>query len=98
MSWCNLSVRPNAPLARKHVSHDDDNLDDEFPEGDGTAQTEATVICPYCAEEIEISIDPGGGPAQTYVEDCEVCCQPWHVSVNFDHAGQAEVVVTALDE
>jgi hypothetical protein len=77
---------------------DDDNLDDEFPEGDGTAQTEATVLCPYCGEEVEIAIDPGGGPAQLYVEDCEICCQPWQVSVNYDEAGQAEVVVTVLDE
>ena len=77
---------------------DDDNLDDEFPEGDGTAQTEATVLCPYCGEEVEIAIDPGGGPAQLYVEDCEICCQPWQVSVNYDEAGRAEVVVTVLDE
>lgn len=80
------------------VTYDDDNLDDEFPQGDGTAQTEATVFCPYCAEEVEITIDPGGGPAQLYVEDCEVCCQPWRVNVSYDEAGQAEVVVTALDE
>jgi hypothetical protein len=77
---------------------DDDNLDDEFPEGDGTAQTDATVLCPYCGEEVEIAIDPGGGPAQLYVEDCEICCQPWQVSVSYDEAGQAEVVVTVLDE
>lgn len=98
MHRCNLSVRLTLPFAQKHVTHDDENLDDEFPEGDGTAQTEATVVCPYCAEEVEISIDPDGGPAQTYVEDCEVCCQPWRLSVNYDHAGQAEVVVTVLDE
>lgn len=77
---------------------DDDNLDDEFPEGDGTAQTDAAVLCPYCGEEVEIAIDPGGGPAQLYVEDCEICCQPWQVSVTYDEAGQAEVVVTVLDE
>ena len=94
----NLFVRSNASLAQRHVSHDDDSLDDEFPEGDGTAQTEATVVCPYCAEEVEIAIDPGSGPAQLYVEDCEICCQPWRVSVNYDEAGSAEVVVTVLDE
>lgn len=81
-----------------HVSLEDDNLDDEFPEGDGTAQTEATVVCPYCAEEVEIAIDPGSGPSQLYVEDCGICCQPWRVSVNYDETGTAEVVVTALDE
>jgi hypothetical protein len=98
----NLLVRSKVPLEQKrttHVSHDDDeSLDDEFPEGDGTAQTEATVICPYCAEEVEIAIDPGSGPSQMYVEDCEICCQPWRVAVSYDEAGQAEVVVTVLDE
>jgi hypothetical protein len=98
MPACILLVPFSIPLAPKLVSHDDDNLDDEFPEGDGTAQTEATVLCPYCGEEVEIAIDPGSGPAQMYVEDCDICCQPWRVSVNYDEAGQAEVVVTALDE
>ena len=93
-----LFVPSTIPLALKLVSHDDDNLDDEFPEGDDTAQTEATVLCPYCGEEVEIAIDPGSGPAQLYVEDCEICCQPWRVSVSYDEAGQAEVVVTVLDE
>jgi len=35
-------------------------------------------VCPYCGERIsmvlDISID-----GQTYVEDCEVCCQPVEV-------------------
>lgn len=77
---------------------DEENLDEEFPEGDGTAQTEATVMCPYCSEEVEIVLDPGSGPSQLYIEDCEVCCQPWRVSVSYDGGGAAEVVVTALDE
>jgi hypothetical protein len=77
---------------------DDDTLDDEFPLGDGTADTEATVSCPYCGEEVEISIDPGGGEAQQYVQDCEVCCQPWRLSVSYDVEGRAEVSATALDE
>ncbi|HVT41078.1 MAG TPA: CPXCG motif-containing cysteine-rich protein [Gemmatimonadaceae bacterium] len=80
------------------LREDDDSLDEEFPLGDGTAETEATVNCPYCAEEIEIAIDPGGGEAQQYVQDCEVCCQPWQVTVNYDIGGHAEVSVTALDE
>jgi hypothetical protein len=77
---------------------DDDSLDEEFPLGDGTADTEAAVRCPYCSEEVEIAIDPGGGEAQQYVQDCEICCQPWQVTVNYDMEGRAEVSVTALDE
>ena len=82
----------------------DDDLDgeldelDDFPLGDGTADTEATVYCPYCAEAVDIALDPGGGPSQQYVEDCQVCCQPWRVSVLYGDDGRADVSVTALDE
>ena len=75
-----------------------DDLDDDFPLGDGDAAREATVICPYCSAPVEISLDPGSCSDQEYVEDCEVCCQPWTVSVRYGSAGDAEVTVTALDE
>jgi hypothetical protein len=75
----------------------DASLDEEFPLGDGTADTEATVICPYCREAVTIALDAGGGAAQEYVEDCEVCCRPWQVSVVF-RGGDASVSVRALDE
>jgi hypothetical protein len=78
--------------------HDEDDPLDEFPQGDGTADTEATVDCPYCGEEVEISLDPGGGEAQQYVEDCQICCQPWQVNVHYDLEGRAEVSATVLDE
>jgi len=37
----------------------DHDLDAEFPLGDGTAQTDAAVVCPYCGEEVAIGLDPG---------------------------------------
>jgi hypothetical protein len=74
-----------------------EDLDDEFPLGDGSAEREATVTCPYCGEPVEISLDPGSGSDQQYVEDCEICCQPWQVSVSYDADGSADVSVTALD-
>jgi hypothetical protein len=72
-------------------------LDDDFPLGDGTAETETTVVCPYCSEAVEIALDPGSGATQEYVEDCQVCCQPWRVNVWYDDEGNAEVAVTPLD-
>ena len=78
--------------------NDDDELDEDFPSGDGAADTDALVSCPYCGEAVEIALDPGGGPAQEYVEDCGVCCRPWRVSVHYQHDGRAEVTLTALDE
>ncbi len=77
---------------------DDESPDDEFTLGDGVAETDATVTCPYCGESVEIVLDPGGGPAQEYVEDCEVCCQPWRVNVSYGDDGHADVSVTVLDE
>lgn len=75
-----------------------DDLDEDFPHGDGAADTESTVLCPYCGEAVEIALDPGSGAAQSYVEDCQVCCQPWRVSVAYREDGSADVSVSALDE
>ena len=77
--------------------HPEDDLEHEFPLGDGTADTEAVVQCPWCSEAVEITLDPGSGAAQEYVEDCEVCCQPWRVSVHYAPDGHAEVEVEALE-
>lgn len=65
-----------------------------FMDLEGTAQ----VWCPYCGESVELILDPGGGPAQEYVEDCEVCCRPWHVRVRFERDGRPSVSLTTLDE
>jgi hypothetical protein len=75
----------------------EEDLDDEFPLGDGTADTSATVNCPYCNELVEISLDAGSGGTQEYVEDCEVCCQPWTVGVRYGADGSVTVSVTALE-
>jgi hypothetical protein len=88
----------------RSVFDDDSNeadpfdLDRDFPLGDGTADTTGVVQCPYCGEENEVSLDPGSGDVQEYVEDCQVCCQPWRVTVEYDGDGAAFVRATALDE
>jgi hypothetical protein len=79
-------------------SSEEDDLDRDFPLGDGTADMDTTVWCPYCGESVEIALDPGSGTYQEYVEDCAVCCQPWRVNVAYDQNGQAEVSVSALDD
>ena len=77
---------------------DDDDLEADFPRGDGTADTTAVAYCPYCGELNELAVDPGGGSVQLYVEDCHVCCRPWRVEVRFDRAGQAVATLEAADE
>ena len=73
--------------------------DDEATlEQDGHAQDEAQVECPYCGELVEIALDPGGGSVQHYVEDCQVCCRPWRVSVKWSRDGSAVVSLAPDDE
>ncbi|MCU0618875.1 MAG: CPXCG motif-containing cysteine-rich protein [Gemmatimonadaceae bacterium] len=76
---------------------DDPSLDEDFPLGDGTADTTAEVTCPFCAESVEIALDPGSGTVQSYVQDCEVCCNPWQVFVEYDAEGAAHVSVVPTD-
>ncbi|MBT8206176.1 MAG: CPXCG motif-containing cysteine-rich protein [Eudoraea sp.] len=50
--------------------------------------------CPYCWEEISMLLDPSVGQ-QTYVEDCEVCCNPIEVTAAFEE--QALTAFAAVD-
>jgi hypothetical protein len=90
--------RANSGILSPMIQGPDDDLEREFPLGDGTAETSTVVSCPYCGEAMEIVLDPGGGPVQHYVEDCQVCCQPWRVSVRYGEDGRVDVSVAALDE
>jgi hypothetical protein len=72
-----------------------DPLDEEFPLGDGVADLDAEVECPHCGELCTIALDPGSGALQEYMEDCQVCCQPWVVHVHYHPDGTAEVWVAA---
>jgi cysteine-rich CPXCG protein len=38
------------------------------------------VTCPYCGEEVEIYLEPDVNGQ--FVQDCEVCCNPWRVHVS----------------
>ena len=40
--------------------------------------------CPYCWEEISMLLDTSIYQ-QTYIEDCEVCCNPIEVSPRFEN-------------
>lgn len=37
-----------------------------------------TISCPNCAETMSIVIDLSAG-GQSYIEDCQVCCQPMQI-------------------
>ena len=40
---------------------------------------EFVVTCPYCGEAIEIYVEPD--VRGSFVQDCEVCCNPWRVRI-----------------
>ena len=58
---------------------------------------ECYVDCPYCGEPISLLVD-SSCEEQSYVEDCEVCCQPMVVNVNVAEEGQVNVYVLRDDE
>lgn len=55
---------------------------------------EFLVTCPYCGEEIEVFIEED--VRGSFVQDCEVCCNPWLVRVARGVDG-TEVTVSRAD-
>ncbi|MEM1025348.1 MAG: CPXCG motif-containing cysteine-rich protein [Myxococcota bacterium] len=54
----------------------------------------ACFQCAYCFEWNDSFVDPGGAREQSYVEDCQVCCRPNVLRVNF-HLESGEALVYA---
>ncbi|MBW2962387.1 CPXCG motif-containing cysteine-rich protein [Mesonia aestuariivivens] len=52
--------------------------------------------CPYCWEEISMLLDPSVN--QTYVEDCEVCCNPIKIHVSFEAGALTSFQVENLEQ
>lgn len=57
-------------------------------------ESQFLVYCPYCGEPVEIYLEPD--ILGTLVQDCEVCCRPWKVRVDYDQ-GERHVEVTRGD-
>lgn len=47
---------------------------------------ERRISCPFCAERMSILIDVSAG-GQSYVEDCQICCQPMQIAFDADDSG-----------
>ena len=52
------------------------------------------VTCPYCGEDLEIYVEPE--MRGSFVQDCEVCCNPWRVRV-WREDGERQVEVARAD-
>ena len=53
--------------------------------------------CPYCWENISALIDTSVA-VQSYVEDCEVCCNPIEFSIRCERATLLEFEVQPLGQ
>lgn len=49
----------------------------------------AHVECPYCGEAVEVYFE--ADVTGSLVQDCEVCCRPWKVTVLRDRHGDLDV-------
>ncbi|WP_121666732.1 CPXCG motif-containing cysteine-rich protein [Mesonia aquimarina] len=52
--------------------------------------------CPHCWEEISMLLDPS--VSQTYVEDCEVCCNPIKIEVKFESGNLIDFRTGSLEQ
>ncbi|WP_416444519.1 CPXCG motif-containing cysteine-rich protein [Leeuwenhoekiella sp. A16] len=52
--------------------------------------------CPYCWEDISMLLDPS--ISTTYIEDCEVCCNPIEVAVSFEDGELTEFQVSNIEQ
>jgi hypothetical protein len=48
------------------------------------------LSCPYCLEQIEITVDATAG-SQEYTEDCEVCCNPIVFRIDIRDGGKTSI-------
>jgi hypothetical protein len=61
----------------------------------GGMESEFLVQCPYCGETVEIYLEPD--VRGSFVQDCEVCCNPWQVHVS-GHGDERTVQITRNDD
>ncbi len=69
---------------------------------------ERNLSCPYCGEQVEISVEETGPASEQYVEDCPIseqyvedcpiCCRPWDVRVSRGTEGESDVVLLRNDD
>jgi cysteine-rich CPXCG protein len=53
--------------------------------------------CASCGEWNETSVDESAGRRQSYVEDCQVCCKPNVLRVEYDVSSQEFFIVAELE-
>ncbi|QCK16675.1 CPXCG motif-containing cysteine-rich protein [Mangrovivirga cuniculi] len=60
-------------------------------------ETEHIFYCPYCGEEISMILDITVNE-QTYIEDCEVCCNPIEINYKVKNGELMEFDAGSIDQ
>jgi Cysteine-rich CPXCG len=55
---------------------------------------EFVVECPYCGEHVDVYVE--ADVRGSFIQDCEVCCNPWRVDVRDDN-GERYIAVRRAD-
>jgi len=58
---------------------------------------EHTFTCPHCWQQISMLLDVSV-PKQTYIEDCEVCCNPIQINVQFLHEELIHFQISSIEQ
>jgi hypothetical protein len=58
---------------------------------------EAGFQCAGCGEWNSTTVDESAGHQQRYVEDCQVCCKPNALLVQYDLTAQEFVISSVLE-
>jgi len=58
---------------------------------------EAGFQCAACGEWNSTVVDESGGSRQRYVEDCQVCCKPNVLRIEYDCAAEGFVIASELE-
>ncbi|MGH8179811.1 MAG: CPXCG motif-containing cysteine-rich protein [Steroidobacteraceae bacterium] len=53
-----------------------------------------TVQCPYCGESFDTAVDLSCG-STSYIEDCQVCCQPIEFALEVEGEGTDDEAAVA---
>jgi hypothetical protein len=58
---------------------------------------EAGFQCAGCGEWSSTTVDESAGRQQSYVEDCQVCCKPNMLHVQYDLSAQEFSITASLE-
>jgi hypothetical protein len=58
---------------------------------------DAGFQCAGCGEWNHTTVDQSAGRRQSYIEDCQVCCKPNMLRIEYDHDSGEFVLIAELE-